>query len=43
MRAAMNVNVWDQTDAIKALVRAQAHVDAGHLADTSVDLGALLG
>jgi 3-phenylpropionate/trans-cinnamate dioxygenase ferredoxin reductase subunit len=41
VQAAMNVNVWDQTDAIKALARAQARVDAANLADTSVDLAVL--
>ena len=41
--AGMNANIWDQSDAIKALVRSGARVDADRLADTSVDLGELLG
>jgi len=41
--AGMNANIWDQSDAIKALVRSGARVDADRLADPSVDLGELLG
>ena len=41
VRAAMNVNVWDQTDAIKALVRAQAAADPAALADPSTDLATI--
>ena len=40
--AAMNVNVWDMTPDIQALVRAGAPVDTGRLADTAVALGDLL-
>jgi 3-phenylpropionate/trans-cinnamate dioxygenase ferredoxin reductase subunit len=36
--AGMNVNVWDQGDAIKALLRGGAIVDADRLADPSVPL-----
>jgi 3-phenylpropionate/trans-cinnamate dioxygenase ferredoxin reductase subunit len=36
--AGMNANVWDQGDAIKALVRGGAGIDAGSLADPSVPL-----
>jgi len=36
--AAMNANVWDQGDGIKALLRSGATVDADRLADPSVPL-----
>jgi len=36
--AGMNVNVWDVTDPIKALIRSGRQVDPGRLADTSVSL-----
>jgi hypothetical protein len=36
--AGMNVNVWDVTDAIQALVRAGKPVDPGRLADPAVPL-----
>ena len=36
--AGMNANIWDQGDAIKALVRGGATVDADRLADPSVPL-----
>jgi 3-phenylpropionate/trans-cinnamate dioxygenase ferredoxin reductase subunit len=39
--AAMNANVWDQGDDIKALIRTGGTVDAGRLADLSVPLTAL--
>jgi len=39
--AGMNANVWDQGDAIKALVRGGATVDADRLADPSVPLADL--
>ena len=39
--AAMNANVWDQGDDIKALIRGGGTVDAGRLADPSVPLTAL--
>ncbi|MFD5247117.1 NAD(P)/FAD-dependent oxidoreductase [Amycolatopsis sp. NPDC058340] len=37
--AGMNVNVWDVTDPIKALIRGGRPVNPGRLADTSVPLG----
>ncbi|MGW4480782.1 NAD(P)/FAD-dependent oxidoreductase [Rhodococcus triatomae] len=37
--AGMNVNVWDVTDDIKALVTARRPVDAARLADPTVTLG----
>ena len=39
--AAMNANVWDQGEALDALVRARRPVDPGRLADPTVDLAAL--
>ncbi|MBG0739543.1 FAD-dependent oxidoreductase [Paeniglutamicibacter antarcticus] len=36
--AGMNINVWDQTDTIKALVRGGQPVDPAHLADTGTPL-----
>jgi 3-phenylpropionate/trans-cinnamate dioxygenase ferredoxin reductase subunit len=39
--AGMNANIWDQGDAIKALVRGGATVDADRLADPSVPLADL--
>ena len=39
--AAMNANVWDQGDAIDALLAARCPVDPGALADPDVDLGDL--
>ena len=36
--AGMNVNIWDVTDAIAALVRSGAQVDAARLADPAVPL-----
>jgi 3-phenylpropionate/trans-cinnamate dioxygenase ferredoxin reductase component len=41
--AGMNVNVWDVTDPIQALVRAARPVDPAALADPSTDLGSLAG
>ena len=41
--AGMNVNVWDVTDAIKALVRSGRTVDPGRLADPGVSLDELGG
>jgi 3-phenylpropionate/trans-cinnamate dioxygenase ferredoxin reductase subunit len=41
--AAMNANVWDQGDAIEALLRTRAAVDPDALADTGVDLASLAG
>jgi 3-phenylpropionate/trans-cinnamate dioxygenase ferredoxin reductase subunit len=38
VRAGMNVNVWDVTDDIKALIAARAAVDKGQLRDTDVPL-----
>ena len=46
MLAGMNVNVWDVTDDIQALVRAGwqgTTVDLDRLADPKVPLGELLG
>lgn len=40
--AAMNANVWDQGDALEALVRARVRVDPAQLADPSVDLSGLV-
>jgi 3-phenylpropionate/trans-cinnamate dioxygenase ferredoxin reductase component len=34
----MNVNIWDVTDAIAALVRSGAQVDPARLADPAVPL-----
>ena len=39
--AAMNANVWDQTDAIEALLTARRPVDLEALADPGTDLAAL--
>jgi len=41
--AAMNANVWDQGDGIKALIRGGETVDADRLADPSVPLAELAG
>ncbi|WP_086707491.1 NAD(P)/FAD-dependent oxidoreductase [Streptomyces antimycoticus] len=41
--AGMNVNVWDVTDPIRALVTSGGVVDAQQLADTNVSLADLLG
>jgi len=41
--AAMNANVWDQGDAIEALLRSGRAVEPDRLADASVDLGTLVG
>lgn len=40
--AGMNVNIWDATDDIKALVNSRRTVDPQRLADVSVPLGDLL-
>jgi len=40
--AGMNANIWDQGDDIKALVRAGAGIDVGHLADASIPLADLV-
>lgn len=40
--AGMNVNVWDQTDTIKALVRSGQPVDTAALADTGTPLADVL-
>jgi 3-phenylpropionate/trans-cinnamate dioxygenase ferredoxin reductase subunit len=39
--AAMNANVWDQGDAIEALVRARNQVDVGRLQDPATELATL--
>ena len=41
--AAMNANVWDQGDAIEALLRTGAAVDPAALADPGTDLAGLAG
>ncbi|MGX1883836.1 NAD(P)/FAD-dependent oxidoreductase [Streptomyces sp. NPDC055287] len=41
--AGMNVNVWDVTETIQALIRSRARVDTDALSDPSVDLASLLG
>jgi hypothetical protein len=41
--AAMNANIWDQTDAIEALLAARRPVDVAALADSGTDLGELAG
>jgi hypothetical protein len=41
VQAAMNVNVWDVTDDLQALVRAGRPVEPELLADPSVTLGDL--
>jgi 3-phenylpropionate/trans-cinnamate dioxygenase ferredoxin reductase component len=41
--AGMNVNVWDVTEPIQALVRTGRAVDPAALADPSADLGSLAG
>jgi 3-phenylpropionate/trans-cinnamate dioxygenase ferredoxin reductase subunit len=43
VQAGMNVNVWDVTDDIQALIGAETRVDAARLADPSVALPDLLG
>ena len=40
--AGMNVNVWDVTDDIQALIRSRAEVDKGSLQDSEVPLGDLV-
>jgi 3-phenylpropionate/trans-cinnamate dioxygenase ferredoxin reductase subunit len=42
VQAAMNVNVWDVTDDLQALVRAGVPVDPARLADPDVPLGELV-
>ena len=39
----MNVNVWDVTDDIQALIRSDVSIDPASLRDPSVPLGELLG
>jgi 3-phenylpropionate/trans-cinnamate dioxygenase ferredoxin reductase subunit len=41
--AAMNANVWDQSEAIDALVRMRPRVEPARLADPNVDLASLAG
>jgi 3-phenylpropionate/trans-cinnamate dioxygenase ferredoxin reductase subunit len=41
--AAMNANVWDQTEAIEALLAARRPVDLAALADPGTDLASLAG
>jgi 3-phenylpropionate/trans-cinnamate dioxygenase ferredoxin reductase subunit len=40
--AGMNVNVWDVTDDIQALIRARRPIDRGRLTDPDTPLGELL-
>jgi 3-phenylpropionate/trans-cinnamate dioxygenase ferredoxin reductase subunit len=40
--AGMNVNVWDVTDQIQALIRSRVEVDVGRLRDPEVDLASLV-
>lgn len=40
--AGMNVNVWDVTEHIQALIRSKAPVDRDRLADPSVPLASLV-
>jgi 3-phenylpropionate/trans-cinnamate dioxygenase ferredoxin reductase subunit len=42
VQAAMNVNVWDVTDDLQALVRADRPVDPARLADPDVPIRELL-
>jgi 3-phenylpropionate/trans-cinnamate dioxygenase ferredoxin reductase subunit len=39
--AGMNVNVWDVTDPIKALIRSRREVDPARLADPAIPLDAV--
>jgi hypothetical protein len=39
----MNANVWDQGDAIEALLAARRNVDPAALADPGTDLAGLAG
>ena len=41
MQAGANVDLWDDGEAIEALVRARAQVDPARLADPAVPLGDL--
>ncbi len=41
--AGMNVNIWDASDMIQALVRGGRTVDPGRLADPGVPLDELVG
>ena len=43
MLAGMNVNIWDVSDMIQALVRGGQAVDPGRLADPGVPLDELAG
>jgi 3-phenylpropionate/trans-cinnamate dioxygenase ferredoxin reductase subunit len=43
VRAGMNVNIWDVTESIEALVRSRARVDARRLADPAVALTDVIG
>jgi 3-phenylpropionate/trans-cinnamate dioxygenase ferredoxin reductase component len=42
VEAGMNANVWDQGEAIEALIRADRPVDVDRLTDTDVDLAGLV-
>ena len=43
VQAGMNVNVWDVTDPIKAIISSRTQVDTAKLADPSVPLTDLAG
>jgi 3-phenylpropionate/trans-cinnamate dioxygenase ferredoxin reductase component len=39
----MNVNIWDVTDGLEALIRSAAPVDRGKLADPAIPLDHVTG
>ena len=39
----MNVNIWDVTDRIEALIRSGTAIDPARLADPAIGLSDLLG
>jgi 3-phenylpropionate/trans-cinnamate dioxygenase ferredoxin reductase component len=41
--AGMNINVWDVNEQVQALIRSQAAVDPGRLADPDIPLESLIG
>jgi 3-phenylpropionate/trans-cinnamate dioxygenase ferredoxin reductase subunit len=41
--AAMNVNVWDVVDDLKAIISADRPVDPGRLADPAIEIGDVVG
>jgi 3-phenylpropionate/trans-cinnamate dioxygenase ferredoxin reductase subunit len=42
VKAGMNVNIWDVTDAIQALVRSDRAIEVGALEDPDVPLEAVV-